>query len=277
MRRYFFILFSMSLFIGIYSKNVYASCEAEFSAFKNACYSLYGSTFTYCSNMKDSAQPVDSEMKRAMIQGMEKEVRHYKSQPSSIARDFYLRQAEVALCWYKAREIQDVKQNDRIESLSEQPKKSDCETGKTELVNRGLQSIDQRIETYLQSNLGQEGGTITPSLQVVMWGTSQQANVIEKHCSGMMGFDTRVKELRAAFNSAQQACRQIQSNPSICEPVEPLKLIANYEQAQRISQAASTSTLSSTNSSEVSEKKATSSLPDTHCQGGNPKGVCIAR
>lgn len=160
-------------------------------------------------------------------------------------------------------------------SVEPTPQILDCGADKTGLVNRELEDIDQQIATFLNSHLGQQRGTATPSLQVVMWGTSQQAKVMQQHCAGMDGFDARIKELKSAFNAAQQACRQLQSNAEACEPFSPNEVLGAYEQAQkraaeRMVQQPATSNVKE--DSGTSEQNSSEPAQQSSCRNGPGKG-----
>lgn len=92
----------------------------------------------------------------------------------------------------------------------------------SDAANKELQAIDQRLGDFRESPAGQQTGTVTPSLQAVMWGTSKQAEVIKKYCPDSPGFKARLAELNASYQKALEACRQINSNPDqYCIPALP--------------------------------------------------------
>ncbi|WP_130410643.1 hypothetical protein [Fluviicoccus keumensis] len=109
----------------------------------------------------------------------------------------------------------------------------DCSQDASTLVNKSLQDIDTRVGAFMASNAGQAQGSPTPSLQVVMWATLQQARIIQRYCSGSAGYKERAESLESSFLAAQQACRQLQSRPEICEPVAPEQLMAGDDKARR--------------------------------------------
>lgn len=100
------------------------------------------------------------------------------------------------------------------------PAVAECGAELSASINSAVEQIDQRIARFLESPAGQQTGAATPMLQVVMWGTSQQANAL-KECANAKDFKNRVAELDAAFDSAKRACIQVQSRPEICGPVAP--------------------------------------------------------
>lgn len=93
-------------------------------------------------------------------------------------------------------------------------------------ANSRLQEIDEQIGAFLASPLGRQQGSATPALQVTMWGTSQQAAVIQQYCPQGARFQARAADLNESFKQAQRACRQIQSRPEVCGPVAPQDLLA---------------------------------------------------
>lgn len=111
------------------------------------------------------------------------------------------------------------------------PIKLDCNPNEMEEVNEALLDIDNKIAQFLDSSLGQQSGLVTPMLRVVMWGTSKQAEIIEKHCAKSPNFKERVSQLNNAFDTAQKNCKQIQSDSTICVPESPEVLLANYEKS----------------------------------------------
>ena len=104
------------------------------------------------------------------------------------------------------------------------PALPDCVREATTAANQELDGIDREIERFLASPVGQQGGAATPALQVVMWGTSQQSQIIKRHCAGTTGFDQRLAELNASFTAAREACQKIQTRPEVCKPVAPSQL-----------------------------------------------------
>jgi hypothetical protein len=98
---------------------------------------------------------------------------------------------------------------------------SDCPAQNTEAANRAMDEIDARLGAFSESPVGQQTGTATPVLQVVMWATDAQANIIRQYCPDNAEFKERLAELTSAFNAAQKACRQIQSRPEVCVPAAP--------------------------------------------------------
>lgn len=96
-----------------------------------------------------------------------------------------------------------------------------CAPAALEKANRGLQQIDQRIADYLNSPSGKQITQATPHLQIVMWGTSEQAKIMKQHCPDADAFKQEIADRMASYESALRACRQIQSNPNICGPVAP--------------------------------------------------------
>ncbi|MBF4454730.1 hypothetical protein IRT38_04865 [Acinetobacter sp. SK-43] len=96
-----------------------------------------------------------------------------------------------------------------------------CAPAALEKANRGLQQIDQRIADYLNSPSGKQITQPTPHLQIVMWGTSEQAKIMKQHCPDADAFKQEIADRMASYESALRACRQIQSNPNICGPVAP--------------------------------------------------------
>ncbi|WP_374679676.1 hypothetical protein [Hydrocarboniphaga effusa] len=97
---------------------------------------------------------------------------------------------------------------------------AECGAAQSASINSTLEQIDQRLARFLETPAGKQIGTATPMLQAVMWGTSQQANAL-RECANAEAFKKRLTELDAAFDSAKQACVQIQSRPDICGPVAP--------------------------------------------------------
>lgn len=102
----------------------------------------------------------------------------------------------------------------------------DCVPALLAEANGRLQEIDEQIGAFLASPLGRQQGAATPALQVTMWGTRQQAAIIQQYCPEGARFQTRVADLNESFKAAQKACRQIQSRPEVCEPVAPKDLLA---------------------------------------------------
>lgn len=88
-------------------------------------------------------------------------------------------------------------------------------------VNRRIEEIDRRVGAFLASPAGRQQGTATPGLQVVMWATSEQVQAMEQHCAEASAFRQRIDDLQSSFKLAQQACRQIQTRPEVCQPAAP--------------------------------------------------------
>lgn len=109
---------------------------------------------------------------------------------------------------------------------------SQCELNEVANANKEIQEIDRSLTVFLQSPVGQQSGMATPSLQVVMWGISEQTKVMRRYCPNADAFREKIDDLMSSFHAAQKACRQIQSNPEVCMPAAPHGLIASYEQAQ---------------------------------------------
>lgn len=130
---------------------------------------------------------------------------------------------------------------------------SQCAADAVANLNKALQTIDQRLATFLESPAGQQTGTTTPSLQAVMWGCREQITVMKQHCPNAEAFQERIHSRVNALASAQQACRQLQSNPEVCEPVSPEQLMAGYERAQKEAEAAASQQQQSTNLSLAQE------------------------
>lgn len=108
----------------------------------------------------------------------------------------------------------------------EPPSAGQCSAEQSASINAALDAIDQRIASFLESPAGQQTGAATPSLQVVMWGTSQQASVLRK-CGNAEAFGKRLEELNAAFDAAKRACLQLQSGgrSDMCGPVAPENIL----------------------------------------------------
>lgn len=157
---------------------------------------------------------------------------------------------------------------------------SQCAPDAVASANRELQEIDQRLAAFLESPAGQQTGTVTPSLQVIMWGTREQVRIMKRYCPKADAFQERIDTLMSSFQSAQQACRTIQSDygPKNCEPAAPQALIASYDKAQR--EAASNYSVptsgDSSSSASVSQSGNKSSSSESGC-GPSGKGVCWAR
>lgn len=157
---------------------------------------------------------------------------------------------------------------------------SQCAPDAVASANRELQEIDQRLAAFLESSAGKQTGTATPSLQVVMWGTREQARVMKRYCPKADAFQERIDVLMSSFRSAQQACQTIQSRPEVCVPAAPQELIASYEKAQREAAAATSRAAQSGSSASPStpapppDRKPSSS--DSMC-GPSGRGVCTAR
>ena len=98
---------------------------------------------------------------------------------------------------------------------------SQCPTKSIEQANLELQKIDQRIADYLASTEGKQIANATPSLQLVMWGTSEQAKIMKKYCPYADAFKQEIADRMVSYESAFRACRQIQPNPEICGPLAP--------------------------------------------------------
>jgi len=98
---------------------------------------------------------------------------------------------------------------------------SQCPIESIQKANSELQKIDQRIAEHLASTEGQQINNATPSLQLVMWGTSEQANIMKKYCPDADAFKQEIADRMVSYDSALRACRQIQSNPEVCGPVSP--------------------------------------------------------
>jgi len=101
----------------------------------------------------------------------------------------------------------------------------ECAAAALAEANGRLQEIDEQVGAFLESPLGRQQGVATPALQVTMWGTSQQAAVIQQYCPQGARFQARMADLNESFKLAQRACRQIQSRPELCEPVAPKELL----------------------------------------------------
>lgn len=138
---------------------------------------------------------------------------------------FYRLQA----CAYRIAAIKREGGTSAVQPVSTAKAESQCAPEAISTLNRKLQDIDQRLATFLESAVGQQTGVSTPSLQAVMWGTSEQAKVMKQYCSGDGEFQQEIDDRMASFAAAQKACRKIQSNPDICRPVEPEKIIENYK------------------------------------------------
>lgn len=104
---------------------------------------------------------------------------------------------------------------------------NDCPAENAATANQAMSDIDAQLSVFRESPLGKDVHTITPNTQVVMWATDAQAKIIRKYCQNGAGFKERLSQLQAAFNAALQACRAVQSNPAICGPVAPEKLLAH--------------------------------------------------
>ncbi|ENX02635.1 hypothetical protein F900_01081 [Acinetobacter modestus] len=98
---------------------------------------------------------------------------------------------------------------------------SQCSTQSIEKANLELQKIDQRIADYLASSEGKQLANATPSLQVVMWGTSEQAKIMKKYCPDADAFKQEIADRMVSYEGALRTCRQIQSSPEVCGPVAP--------------------------------------------------------
>ncbi|MCX7061146.1 MAG: hypothetical protein NTZ11_09685 [Gammaproteobacteria bacterium] len=139
---------------------------------------------------------------------------------------------------------------------------NDCPAENAAAANKAMSDIDTQLGVYSESPLGKDIHTITPTTQVIMWATEAQAQIIRKYCPNGAGFKERVSQLDAAFNGAQKACRQIQSNPEICVPADPQGLMASYEQTQR--EAANT------RPTETSSAKVAAPAPSSLCPSDMP-------
>ncbi|HEX6590817.1 MAG TPA: hypothetical protein VF050_02355 [Moraxellaceae bacterium] len=102
---------------------------------------------------------------------------------------------------------------------STSPATPDCENA--EAANREMNEIEEKVGAFRESPAGQQTTVATPAMQTVMWATESQAKIIRKYCAASPGFKERLAELDTAFKSAQQACRQIQSQPEVCIGVAP--------------------------------------------------------
>jgi hypothetical protein len=158
----------------------------------------------------------------------------------------------MKICFFEARKRELSTGGDGTQSIAKMTQsssdmESQCSSDAVGSVNSKLQEIDQRIALFLDSSAGQQIGTATPSLQVVMWGTSQQANVIKQYCAQSPSFKERSAELNASFSAAKDACLKIQSKPEICVPIAPGDIIMSYEkglqEAMNSSSAESNATL----------------------------------
>ena len=101
-----------------------------------------------------------------------------------------------------------------------------CSANKTQALNESLGEIDVRVERFLETPLAKQQGTATPMLQVVMWATGEQRDLIAATCADQPAYRQRMQELDASYNAALKACQQIQSRPSVCGPSSPENVLA---------------------------------------------------
>lgn len=108
-----------------------------------------------------------------------------------------------------------------------------CPANKTQALNESLGKIDARVERFLDTPLAKQQGTATPMLQVVMWATGEQRDLIAAICADQPAYRKRMQELDASYNAALKACQQIQSRPSLCGPSSPENVLAANASGER--------------------------------------------
>lgn len=96
-----------------------------------------------------------------------------------------------------------------------------CVPKSTAAANTSIENIEAKIEVFLASSKEQNAVAITRSLQVVMWASDAMSKTIQQHCPDSEGFTQRLKELKATYDSAMQACVKIQTRSEVCGPVAP--------------------------------------------------------
>lgn len=101
-----------------------------------------------------------------------------------------------------------------------------CSTTTTQTLNERLAGIDARVQRFLETPLAKREGTATPMLQVVMWATDEQRDLIGALCADQPAYRRRMQELDASYDAALKACQQIQSRPLVCGPSSPENVLA---------------------------------------------------
>ena len=101
-----------------------------------------------------------------------------------------------------------------------------CSATTTQALNERLGDIDARVQSFLETPLAKQQGTATPMLQVVMWATGEQRDLIGAICADQPAYRKRMQELDAAYHAALKACQQIQSRPLVCGPSSPENVLA---------------------------------------------------
>lgn len=152
-----------------------------------------------------------------------KSARQFQRSPNELYHNRDIREHHLLACVYRVAAnskagIKAVSPADEAAAF-----RSQCAPDAVASANRELQQIDQQLEAFMRSSAGQQVGSATPSLQVVMWGTRQQAAALTRYCPASDAHKQRVADLMESFDKARQACLAIQSRPELCQPAAPQK------------------------------------------------------
>lgn len=98
---------------------------------------------------------------------------------------------------------------------------AECAADAAVNANRELLQIDERVGKFNRAQTGPQAFTSTPALQVIMWGTQEQARIMGQYCPDSPAFQQRIDNYMSVFRLAQEACRKVQSRPELCVPVAP--------------------------------------------------------